>query len=604
MILITANDYSIDIILKSNDCETSTNYFSWFQKEENFIKARNSIIGNEQLIDKQFSKALEPDELFVLKFILQYLQTTTRLTKDPILLWTQMIFLKDNLESIYKQHSHEEIRVSFANKIAHNVPMIEFVKEISKGYKNVVVETKNIKMQKYNRYNKLMMGKIYPESIGTLLMAECMLGEITKKHRIDKSNKSKNTHDKVILSNFRHYAKDDEENIFWGNLIKLMKCTKEPDYEIIYYSPPSNLFPRMYFKQVKGKNHFLTNFLRARDYLECRKLYKHKISSIPKKMDLYYKKINYGKFLKSMVDSYFRIYVPFMIKNRVALRRMLKEVNPRIIFTDSELSIMAMQLSFIKGKSKLYAMSNEQISRMFNNLPYKKGRVRLSIDKKLVFSKDEIKMLVSRYAYPKNMLEQFPDPRILDSVYIKQQMTNSLIFISDGTVDIYDSALKIIDLFKKGKMLGKSKSHGKLEKQDIYFKTHPLHAAEEKRPLVRKIGAEIKIYSKHKLDFIPKYAITNASTLGFELMFRGTITFFKKEGNNALNESFGIAKSIPFLVCSNEDEVVKKLKSLESNPRAYNNLRKQISSFLMRNYGFSRDEDKLCKILGNIINHE
>jgi hypothetical protein len=300
----------------------------------------------------------------------------------------------------------------------------------------------------------------------------------------------------------------------------------------------------------------------------------------PAKISYYYQGIDHGKTLKPLVDAFFYMFYPPFLKSKSAVLRLLQE-NPQMIFTDSEMNLPAMQLGFLRGKTKLFTMTNEIISDIYAALPITDQRKRPSFDIKFVYNDDAKKILVEQYKYPAQKLIVFPDPRFLEGALTKKQIEDKILLISQTMPSFYKFTNNFNRLIKNTPLK---------QKFELAFKPHP----HERVNPEKYIDKDVTYLKEKKLSFTPKYAVNASSTLGLELLFQGSVVFFLDKVEFGISKYFGIAQSLPFLVCYNEKDVLEKIEMLEKDKALYDKTRQDIIRFLKKDYGM-QELDVLLK---------
>lgn len=561
---IKKNDYVIKIerynIIASGQ---AIDYVAWWENNCR-AKVTESFLENEEALEKALGRALPAEDLFLAKFMLN---NAFFRDKDPFMHVTQMIFLKDNLTRVIEKNKDKNIIIDFGGKQKHNLARIEFVRGICKKYSNVKLKAgKSVKLY-YFLYKNLRMKIAYPFALWAHYFAECVWSSFCRLVREKRALKNK-----IILSNYRHYAKKDEDNPFWANFTKLMKLNGNSDFEIIYYPSPTAISKSHYLTQLRDSNHFFfNNFLTFRDYFKNLGLYLRTRKKAPAKISYYYQGIDYGKTVKPLIDAFFHIFYPPFLKSKSAIIRLLQQ-NPRIIFTDSEMNLPAMQLGFLRGKTKLFVMSNEVICDTYAALPVREKSNRPSFDLKFVYNEDAKKVLVEHFNYPASKMAIMPDPRFLEGAFNKRKTEEKILFISQMCKFFYSFTNSFKRLIKKTTLASKF---------ELVFKPHPHEPVNPEK----FIDKDITYLKEKKLSFTPKYAVNASSTLGLELLFQGSIVFFLDKVEFGIGKYFGIAQGLPFLVCYTEKDVLKKIEMLENDQALYNKTRQDIARFLKKEYG-------------------
>jgi hypothetical protein len=386
------------------------------------------------------------------------------------------------------------------------------------------------------------------------------------------AKKKKPSKKKIILSNYRHYAENDENNPFWANFTKLMNLTGNKGFEMIYYLAPTSIKPPYYLSQLTDKNHkFFNDFLSFKDFFSNLKFYLKNRKKAPAKISYYYQGEDYGESVKPLIDEFFYMFYPPFLKSKSAVIRMLQS-NPEMIFTDAEMNLPALQLGFLRGKTKLIVMSNEIISDIYGALPITDQCKRPSFDIKFVYNDEAKKILVERFKYPAQKLIVFPDPRFLEGTLAKRKIEDKILLISQTFSSFYRFTNNFNRLFKNTELSNRF---------DLVFKPHP-HEPVNPEKLIDK---DVTYLKEKKLSFTPKYAINASSTLGLELLFQGSVVFFLDKVEFGISKYFGVAQGLPFLVCYNENDVLKKIDTLEKNKTLYDETRQDIVKFLKKEYG-------------------
>ena len=547
--------------------DVSINYLNWMEDDKG-VKLIGVILANEQNIEDAFSEVLANDELYMLKNIFN----TAPL--DQSILSHHIAFFKDNLEKIIKNHSNAKIIITFTDKARYNPDLVKLIENIVSKYKNVVI-VKYPMLSTISLYNHLKIKYIYPSLILTHYLFEYLISLLVL-------NKNElNGAKRIILSNFRHYAADDDNNAFWGNFVKLLKVTTHEKPAIVYYMAPSSMSLEYYKKQLFDKDHtFLNNYISFKDFLINTNKYFRYRKYAKKKIKYIYDNVDYGKFVSPLIEFFFYIVFPITSKNRSILERFTRKQS-FTLFSDSELNIVSLNLGFMKTDCKLVVLSNELIQDHYSAMPFIKGRKRPLFYKKIVYSEQTLKILQNKRNYPKDSMEIFPDPRFLNSIFDSANKAHKILFISQpfGSLDVI--ADKFNKLFKKSRMAHNFK---------LSFKPHPLEGV----AITKGLDRDIKVLWDRKLKFSPEYAISKLSTLGLELLFDGSIVFF------LCDKFFGIEKEIPFLICASEKEILDKILLLEQKPMLKKELTKKIEKFKLKEYGLDKKEVLLDKFK-NII---
>jgi hypothetical protein len=436
--------------------------------------------------------------------------------------------------------------------------------------------------QSYFLYRNLLMKTAYPFALWAHYFAECLWSSVCRIAREKRAVKKK-----LILSNYRHYTKNDEDNPFWANFTKLMKLSGNSDFEIAYYLAPTSASAAYYVSQLRDKQHiFFNDFLSFKDYFSNLRAYFKKRKKTPKKISYFYQGEDYGEAIKPLVDAFFYMFYPPFLKSKSALLRLLQE-SPEMIFTDSEMNLPAMQLGFLRGKAKLFVMTNEIISEIYAALPITDQSKRPSFDIKFVYNEEAKKILVEQFKYPAQKLVVFPDPRFLEGAIAKREIENKILLISQTFSSFYKFTNNFNRLIKNTELK---------QKFELVFKPHP----HERVNPEKIIDEDITYLKEKKLSFTPKYAVNASSTLGMELLFQGSVVFFLDKVEFGVGKYFGIAANLPFLVCYNENDVLKKILLLEKDKALYEKTRQDIDKFLKNEYSM-QELDVLLKKLTTYV---
>ncbi len=543
--------------------DTSIKYVPWWEKDAN-VKVMGTLLSNELRIDKAFFGKLSNEDLFMLKFLFNNAYFRPQ---DSILFASHIIFFKDNLDDIIKKNRGRQIRINFHNDVKYHSPLIALVDKITSKYPNVHIN-KSLGIDCVSYYRRVRLKYLYPLAILGQYFFESVLSafsNIGKNHHLNK---------KIIFSNFRHYTKSDNNNVFWGNFIKLLLKNNDPKFNIIYYNSPMSISWNYYIKQFLDKQHlFLTDYVDMRDFFfNLYKYFKYRKNS-SMRIQYIYDNEDYGEFLSPSIELFFYVFYPLWLKNRAALNKLNR--SNKIFFTDSELNILALQLGFTRNRSKLIVLTNEIVSEIYAALPWKKGRARPSFDLKIVHNHQSLNMLSNQFHYPKNSMKIFPDPRFLTGVLESYPVRSNIVFISQTFVSFYHFANLFNRLFRRSRIFGEFQ---------LIFKPHPWESITRDKVLDK----DISLCTDKMLSYIPKYAVNASSTLGLELLFNGTIVFFLDNLEFGIGNYFGIKKHLSFLVCNSEKEVLDKILKLEKNAAFRNRLLKDIRKFMLDQYAIKK----------------
>jgi hypothetical protein len=552
-------------------------YVTWWENLTNYHRVFAAVLENEKRIERQFRGVMEPDELFLLKFMLNNAVIDPR--RDALLLSSQILFFQDTLHRLFKQHRGEEVLVTFAEG-RHNSPLIDLVIGISKGYPHVHVKDIQSRKITYALYRGFVLPWIFPTIIWAHYFVECIIAALGRMRRHHASSLRERI---IFLSSYRHYAPEDKDNLFWGNLTQIIRTATGKAPTIVYYHPTLPIYKGYYLSQLKDMGHgFLNDSLTFRGLITDLRAYFSRRRRRPRGVSYIVGGKERGESINPLIQAFFCVFEPYFLKNRRLLRHLLAE-RPGALFTDSELNLLAMQLGFLKGKTKFIVMSNEVISSNYLMLPFQKGEKRPAFDYKIVYGAREKEILVKKFKYPAEKLIVFPDPRFLEFAFDQKPMKETILFISQMIPAFYNLTNKFYDRFRRERFANPL---------SVTFKPHPY---EKPRSARRAVTNEIEFVNLRKLDFVPKYAVTLSSTLGFELLTQGAIVFFSEENS----DYFRIRAAIPFLGFRGAEDLLKKITALERDLRLYESTRRAASEYLKRMY-FKDWEGTLSRLIRNL----
>ena len=225
-------------------------------------------------------------------------------------------------------------------------------------------------------------------------------------------------------------------------------------------------------------------------------------------------------FIYKMFKIFVRHKLPFILWIYLSVKTFIKNTNIEVFIGDSEKSFMSHIFNLYKineDKIKTVALSHELINKNYSVIPIS-NKNKLMLDLKLVWNKNIKKLLIQRYNYPPEKVLVFPDPRFL---YWKSmpKKEKTILLISQGSPIFYE---QIFELSKERVL------NNLIKEYKILFKPHPGEYY-IKKPYIEKLKDLKNVEVINNLNFIPEYAVTVTSTLGYELLNAGSKVYFIDE---------------------------------------------------------------------------
>jgi len=290
---------------------------------------------------------------------------------------------------------------------------------------------------------------------------------------------------------------------------------EELDYKVLYtkYNPFNFKDYLLNFYKKEEKELFIEEILDLKIGLDLvlsiDRIYKKDIDTHVGKDDID------RYFIYRMFKIFIKHKIPFILWIYLSFKRFIEKANIKVFIGDSEKSFMFHICNLYKisnGRIKTVAFSHELINRNYAVIPVS-DKNKLIPDLKLVWNENIRKLLIQRYNYPPEKVLVFPDPRFL---YWKEmpKKEKTILLISQGYPTFYE------EIFKLSK-------EGVLDnlKHRILFKPHPAEYPTNKF-YIKRLKSLQGIEVIDDLDFIPEYAVTMTSTLGYELLNAGSKVYF------------------------------------------------------------------------------
>ncbi|WP_150131692.1 hypothetical protein [Methanofervidicoccus sp. A16] len=238
-----------------------------------------------------------------------------------------------------------------------------------------------------------------------------------------------------------------------------------------------------------------------------------------KNIDFNIEKEDFNKyFIYRMFKIFVKHKLPFILWIYLSVKEFIKNTNIKVFIGDSEKSFMSHIFNLYKineGMIKTVVFSHELINKNYAVIPVS-NKNRLIPDLKLVWNENIKKLLIQRYNYPPEKVLVFPDPRFLYWRGMPKR-EKTILLISQGSPIFYE---QVFELSKEGVLnnLG----------YKVLFKPHPGEYYISKS-YIEKLKNLKGIKVIDNLNFIPEYAVTMTSTLGYELLNAGSKVYFIDE---------------------------------------------------------------------------